>query len=88
MNTPNGGIPAIASTPAARPQPSTGWLCVRPRMSPICWVPLICATWPTAKKIADLVRLCITMCSSPAKFASGPPMPKAKTMIPMCSIEE
>jgi hypothetical protein len=51
-------------------------------------VPLAWAIWPTAKKIADLVRLCMAMCSSPAKLASGPPMPKAKVMMPMCSIEE
>ena len=25
VNTPNGGSPAIAATPAIRPQPSTGW---------------------------------------------------------------
>ena len=31
---------------------------------------------------------CMVMCSSPAKLASGPPMPKAKVMMPMCSIEE
>ena len=43
---------------------------------------------PTEKKIADLVRLCMVMCKSPAKFASAPPMPKAKAMMPMCSIEE
>ena len=38
-------------------------------MSAIFWVPLTCATWPTEKKIADLVRLCMVMCSSPAKIA-------------------
>ena len=57
-------------------------------MSAIFCVPLTWAMWPTAKKIADLVRLCMTMCSRPAKLASGPPMPKAKAMMPMCSIEE
>ena len=30
----------------------------------------------------------MVMCSRPAKLASGPPMPKAKVMMPMCSIEE
>ena len=51
-------------------------------------VPLFCAACPTAKKIALLVSECTVMCSSPAKLATGPPMPKAKVMSPMCSIEE
>ena len=88
MNTPKGGRPAMATTPTTRLQPSTGCVTVRPRISAIRWVPFACAIWPTAKKIADLVRLCMVMCSRPAKLASGPPMPKAKTMMPMCSIEE
>ena len=71
MKTPSGGRPAIANTPTTRLQPSQGWLTVRPRMSAIRCVPLTCAIWPTVKKIADLVRLCIVMCSSPAKLASG-----------------
>ena len=33
MNTPNGGRPAIATTPSTRPQPSTGCVAVRPPMS-------------------------------------------------------
>ena len=88
MKMPSGGRPAMATTPSTRPQPSTGWVSVRPRISAIFCVPLTWAMWPTAKKIADLVRLCIVMCSRPAKLASGPPMPKAKVMMPMCSIEE
>ncbi len=58
------------------------------RMAEIRCEPLTCAMWPTEKKIADLVRLCMVMCKRPAKFANGPPMPKAKVMMPMCSIEE
>ncbi len=50
--------------------------------------PAFCAACPTAKKIADFVSECTVMCRSAAKFATGPPMPKAKVMIPMCSIEE
>ena len=88
MKMPSGGRPAMATTPSTRPQPSTGWVSVRPPMSAIFCVPLTCAMWPTAKKIADLVSECMVMCSSPAKLASGPPMPKAKVMMPMCSIEE
>jgi hypothetical protein len=57
-------------------------------MSAMRCVPFTCATWPTQKKIADLVRLCSAMCSRPAKLASVPPMPKAKVMMPMCSIDE
>ena len=53
----------------------------------IC-VPAFCAAWPTAKKIADLISECTVMCSSPAKLAIGPPMPKAKVIRPMCSIDE
>jgi hypothetical protein len=52
------------------------------------WVPAICVAWPTAKKIADLVSECTVMCSRPAKLATGPPMPKAKVIRPMCSIDE
>ena len=78
----------MAMTPSTSDQPSTGWLSVRPRISEMRCVPLTCAIWPTVKKIADLVRLCMVICSRPAKFASGPPMPKANTMIPICSIEE
>ncbi len=52
------------------------------------WVPVFCAACPTAKKIADLVSECAVMCSSPAKVATGPPMPKAKVMMPMCSMDE
>jgi hypothetical protein len=37
---------------------------------------------------ADLVSECTVMCSRPAKLATGPPMPKAKVMSPMCSIDE
>ena len=88
MNTPNGGIPAMAITPATSPQPRVGWVTVKPRMVEIRWVPLTWEIWPTVKKIADLVRLCRVMCSNPAKLASGPPMPKAKVMMPMCSMEE
>ena len=33
MKMPSGGRPAIATTPSTRPQPSTGWLSVRPRIS-------------------------------------------------------
>ena len=40
-------------------------------MSAMRCVPLTWAMWPTAKKIADLVRLCMVMCSRPAKLASG-----------------
>lgn len=54
MKMPSGGIPAIATTPSTKPQPSRGWLSVRPRMSAMRWVPVTCATWPTPKKIADL----------------------------------
>ena len=88
MKTPSGGMPTMATTPSTRPQPSTGLVVVRPPMSSIFCVPLTCAMWPTAKKIADFVSECTVMCSSPAKFASGPPMPKAKVMMPMCSIDE
>ena len=88
MNMPKGGNPAMAKTPMTRPQPSSGCVTVRPLISAIFWVPLTWAIWPTVKKIADFVRLCMIMCRRPAKLASGPPMPKAKAMIPMCSIDE
>ena len=88
VKMPNGGRPAMAATPATRDQPSRGWVTVRPRMSAILWLPLTWAMWPTVKKMPDLVRLCMVMCSRPAKLARGPPMPKAKAITPMCSIEE
>ncbi len=59
-----------------------------PRILSMSCEPAFCAAWPTVKKIADLVSECTVMCSSAAKFATGPPMPKAKAMMPMCSIEE
>ncbi len=88
VNTPNGGVPRIASEPSINPQPTVGLTASRPRMPSMRWVPAICEAWPAAKKIADLVNECTVMCSSAAKFASGPPMPNAKVMMPMCSIEE
>ena len=87
-NTPKGGMPRIASVPSIRPQPIIGLIVTRPRMSSMTWVPAFCVAWPTAKKIADLVSECTVMCSRPAKFAIGPPTPKAKVTIPMCSIDE
>ena len=56
---------------AERPGPSRApdGVTVSPRMSAMRCVPLTCATWPTEKKIADLVRLCMVMCSRPAKLA-------------------
>ena len=88
VNTPNGGNPAMAMTPVARPTARTGCVTDSPLMSAMRCVPFTCATCPTAKKIADLVSECMVMCSRPAKFASGPPMPNANVMMPMCSIEE
>ena len=88
VNTPNGGNPTMATTPATRPQPRIGWLSVRPPISAIRCVPFTWVTWPTEKKIADLVRLCIVICNRPAKLPSGPAMPKANTMMPICSMEE
>ena len=57
-------------------------------MSSITCVPAFCVACPTAKKIADLISECTVMCSSPAKLAIGPPMPNAKVIRPMCSIDE
>ena len=51
-------------------------------------VPVFCAACPTAKKIALLVSECTVMCSSPAKLATGPPIPNAKVIRPMCSMDE
>ena len=88
MNTPKGGNPAMASTPTVRPQPTAGWVRMSPRMWSMVWVPAMCAAWPTVTKIADLVRECTSMCSNAPKVASGPPMPKAKVISPMCSMDE
>ena len=74
--------------PSIRPQPIVGLSVMSPRMSSMSCEPAFCAAWPTAKKIADLVSECTVMCSSAAKFATGPPMPNAKAMMPMCSIDE
>ena len=79
-------MPRIASVPIIKPQPIVGLSVMRPRMSSISCEPAFCAAWPTAKKIADLVSECTVMCSSAAKFATGPPMPNANVMMPMCSI--
>ncbi len=88
VNTPNGGKPAMATVPINRPQPTAGWVRIRPRICWIDWVPAICAACPTVTNTALLVSECTVMCSNAAKVASGPPMPKAKVMSPMCSIEE
>ena len=37
------------------------------------------------RNISDLVRPWLTMCSSAPTVASGPPIPKPRVMIPMCS---
>jgi len=42
MKMPRGGRPVIATTPVTRPQPSAGWVTVRPRIRDIRCVPLIC----------------------------------------------
>src|SRR6185437_6869881 len=68
-NTPNGGMPRIASAPIARPHPTTGLIVMRPRMSSMICVPAFCAACPAAKKIADLVSECTVMWSRPAKLA-------------------
>ena len=65
-----------------------GLVVTRPRMSAMVWVPAFWAAWPTAKKMPDLMSAWTVMCSSPAKFAIVPPMPKAKVIRPMCSIDE
>ena len=88
VKMPSGGRPAMAATPITRPQPISGLVVVSPPMSAIFCVPLTWEISPTAKKIADLVSECSAMCSSPAKFAIGPPRPKAKVMRPICSMEE
>ena len=54
MKMPIGGRPAMATTPSTSPQPSTGLVSVNPPMSAMRCVPLTCAMWPTAKKIADV----------------------------------
>ncbi len=68
MKMPSGGRPAMATTPSTRPQPSTGWVSVSPRMSAIFCVPLTCAIWPTAKKIADLVSECMRHVQQPGEI--------------------
>ncbi len=88
VNTPKGGMPRIASVPIASPQPMVGLCRIRPRIESMFCVPVACAAWPTVKKIADLVSECTVMCSSPANAATGPPMPNANVMIPMCSTDE
>ena len=88
VNTPKGGMPRMASEPSISPQPMVGEHRISPLMSSIICVPAICAAWPTVKKIADLVSECTVMCNRPAKVATLPPMPKAKVINPMCSIEE
>ena len=87
-NIPNGGIPKIASVPSISPQPTVGLTCIMPRMFSICCVPAFCTACPTAKKIADLVSECTVICSIAAKVATGPPIPKANVISPMCSMEE
>ena len=63
-------------------------LVMSPRMSAMFCVLVFCEAWPTVKKIALLVNECTVMCNRPANAATGPPMPKAKVMMPMCSTDE
>ena len=77
-----------ALDPTIRPQPIVGERVMSPRMSSISCDPAFCAAWPTVKKIADFVNECAVICNRAAKFATGPPIPKAKAMMPMCSIDE
>ena len=73
MKMPNGGMPAIARhARAPGDQPSMGWIAVKPRISAIFWVPLTWATWPTVKKIADFVRLCMVICRQARKIRERP----------------
>ena len=65
-------------TPMTRHQPSIGCVTVSPLMSAISCVPLTCDIWPTVKKTADFVRLCMIMCRRPAKLASGAADAKSK----------
>ena len=76
------------ANPASVPSRSSGSIVMSPRISSMNCEPAFCAAWPTEKKIADFVSECTVMCSSAAKFATGPPMPNANVMMPMCSIEE
>ena len=78
----------MASVPIISPQPTVGLTVMRPRMLSMSCEPAFCVAWPTAKKMADLVSECTVMCNSAAKLATGPPIPKANAMMPMCSIEE
>ena len=88
VNTPKGGMPRMARLPITRPQPMAGLCSMSPRMSAMFCVPVFCEAWPTVKKIALLVSECTVMCNRPANAATGPPMPKAKVMMPMCSTDE
>src|SRR5258706_182785 len=87
VKTPKGGMPRIARLPSARPQPIVGLVWTRPRIESMFCVPATCEAWPQVKKIALLVSECTVMCRRPANAATAPPMPKAKVMIPMCSID-
>src|SRR5438552_4068179 len=87
-NTPKGGMPRMATVPSINPHPTVGVTWANPRMFSMSWVPVCCAACPAVKKMALLVSECTVMWSSPAKLATGPPMPKANVINPMCSIEE
>ena len=81
-------MPTIAMTPMAMPHPTKGFPLISPLILSISWVLCICDAWPTVKKMDDLVRLWTSMCRRAPKVAMGPPSPKAKVAIPMCSIDE
>src|SRR3984893_334267 len=86
--TPTCGVHALASAPNINPQPTVGLKVMRPRMLSMSCEPAFCVACPTAKKIDDLVSECTVICKSAAKFATGPPIPNANAMMPMCSMEE
>ena len=71
----------------AKPQPSQGSLATRPEISTSFWLPFCCTARPIPKKIALFTSEWPIICSNPANVAAGPPTPKAKAAMPICSIE-
>jgi len=88
VKTPKGGIPTDRHHTQREPPPDEGFPRMRPLILSISCVRCIWDAWPTVKKMADFVRLWTSMCRSAPNVATGPPSPKAKVAMPMCSMEE
>jgi len=88
MNMAKGGDPAMAAPPRTSREAVAGMVLPTPLISRISLVRYLCMTLPAPKNIRVLVREWATTWKRAPSTASGPPIPKPRAMIPMCSTLE